>query len=112
MSFWGKLKHISNQKGTTIDVIGDIIIYIKSYLQRASKEYGEIDYGELLRSERFIKQAKEFDPKDTKRFDLVMAKGYALMCHANYEALLHIHKEDPFKENEVNVMLLAMGKWG
>ena len=43
-----------------------------------------MDYGELNRSERFLKQAKEFDPKDTKRFDLVMAKGYALMCLENY----------------------------
>lgn len=107
----GKLKHISNQKAGSVDVISDIIIYIKSYLQRADKEYHEIDYGELIRSERFIKQAKEFDPKDTKRFDLVMARGYALMCHANYIALRNQHKEDSFKEDEVNAMIRALDKW-
>lgn len=106
----GKLKHISNQKAGSVDIIADIILYIKSYIQRANKEFGEIDYGELLKSERFIKQAKEFDPKETKRFDLVMAKGYALMCHENYQSLLHQHREDPFKVDEVNAILSALAK--
>jgi len=107
----GKLKHIANVKAGNVDVISDIIIHIKSYLQRADKEFGEVDYGELIKSERFLKQAKEFDPKDTRRFDLIMAKGYALMCHENYLALLHQHKEDSFKESEVNAILYALEKW-
>lgn len=107
----GKLKHIKNVKAGSVDIISDLILYIKSYLQRAVKEYGEIDYGALIRSERFIRQAKEFDPQDTKRFDLVMAKGYALMCHENYLALLNQYKEDTFKEDEVNAMINALDKW-
>lgn len=103
----GKLKHIKNVKAGSVDIISDIIIYIKSYLQRAEKDYGEIDYGELIRSERFIQQAKEFDAKDTKRFDLVMAKGYALMCHANYIALFQQHRPDAFPENEVSAIVNA-----
>lgn len=107
----GKLKNIANVKAGSVDVISDIIILIKSYLQRANSDIGEIDYGALIRSERFFKQAKEFDPKDTRRFDLVMAKGYALMCHENYIALLEQHKEDPFKEIEVNSIIRALEKW-
>jgi len=107
----GKLKNIANVKAGSVDVISDIIILIKSYLQRANPDIGEIDYGALIRSERFFKQAKEFDPKDTRRFDLVMAKGYALMCHENYLALLEQHKEDPFKEIEVNSIIRALEKW-
>jgi len=107
----GKLKHISNQKAGNVDIIADIILYIKSYLQRADKLYGEIDYGELIRSERFLKQAKEFDSKETKRFDLVMAKGYALMCHENYIALLHQNKSDSFREDEVTATLNALDRW-
>lgn len=108
----GKLKHISNQKAGSVDVIADIILYIKSYLQRADKEYGEIDYGELIRSERFLKQAKEFDAKETKRFDLVMAKGYSLMCLENYMALQQEQKNDGFQEHEVNAILGAFEKYG
>lgn len=107
----GQLKFIKNVKAGGINVISDIIIYIKSYLQRAKKEYGEVDYGELIRSERFLAQAKEFDAKDTKRFDLVMAKGYALMCHENYLALLQQYPEESFKEYEVNSTLAALDKW-
>lgn len=107
----GKLKHISNQKAGNVDIIADIILYIKSYLQRGNKDFGDIDYGALIRSERFIKQAKEFDAKETKRFDLVMAKGYALMCLENYDALLHQYKEEGFKENEVNAILGALERW-
>jgi len=107
----GKLKMISNQKAGSVDVIADIILYIKSYFQRADKQYGEVDYGELNRSERFIKQAKEFDAKDTKRFDLVMAKGYALMCMENYQALLNQRREDSFKPDEIGAFLLAIEKW-
>ena len=85
--------------------------FIKSYLQRGDKSIGEIDYGELIRSERFIKQAKEFDSKETKKFDLVMAKGYALMCLENYHALQNQHKEESFSSYEVTAVLDALDKW-
>jgi len=107
----GKLKLISNQKAGSVDVIADIILYIKSYLQRGDKSIGEIDYGELIRSERFLKQAKEFDSKETKKFDLVMAKGYALMCLENYHALQNQHKEESFSRDEVNAVLGALERW-
>lgn len=107
----GKLKLISNQKAGSVDVIADIILHIKSYIQRADKQYNEVDYGELIRSERFIKQAKEFDSKETKKFDLVMAKGYALMCLENYHALQNQHKEESFSGYEVNAVLDALDKW-
>jgi len=107
----GKLKFISNQKAGSVDVISDIILLIKSYFQRADKEHGEVDYGELNRSERFIKQAKEFDPKDTKRFDLVMAKGYALMCLENFLALRSEHQETTLKPDEIGAVIFALDKW-
>jgi len=107
----GKLKLISNQKAGSVDVIADIILFIKSYLQRGDKIIGEIDYGELIRSERFLKQAKEFDSKETKKFDLVMAKGYALMCLENYQALENEQKQEPLSGYVVDVVLGALDKW-
>jgi len=108
----GGLKFIKNMnvKGGE-NTISDIIIHIKKYLQRGAKEHGEIDYGELIRSERFILQAQEFDAYDTKKSDLIMAKGYCLMCHDNYLTLLHQHKEDSFKPDEIGAFLLAIDKW-
>lgn len=109
--FGGKLKYISNQNAGTVDVIEDIILCIKRYMQRANKDYGEIDYGELVRSERFIKQALAFNSKETKKFDLVMAKGYALMCLENYFALQNQHKEENLNAYEVSAVLDALDKW-
>lgn len=82
------LKHIKTLKSGNVDTVSDIIRYIKSYIVEAKKEYDELDYGATIKSERLIEQIKKFDPTDTKKFDLVMAFGYWLMCHENYLVLL------------------------
>lgn len=109
--FGGKLRLIKNTKAGGVYIISDLILFIKSYLQRAAKEHGEIDYGELIRSERFLLQAREFDSFDTKKSDLIMAKGYCLMCHENYLTLLLQHKEENLNAYEVSAVLDALDKW-
>jgi len=85
----GTLKHIKNVKAGNVDIIADLILYIKNYLLEGNEEYGEIDYGKTIKSEKLLAQLKDFDPDDTKKSDLVMAFGYTLMCHYNYLVLLN-----------------------
>lgn len=106
----GTLKHIKNVKAGGVDTIADIILYIKNYLQEGKAEYGEIDYGETIKSERLIKQLKEFDPADTKKFDLVMAFGYCLMCHENYLALLTVREDNRYQSTQINSVMRALFK--
>lgn len=104
-------KHIRNSKSGGTDTIADIILYIKNYLQRGNLLYGEIDYGALIKSERLIKQLKEFEADDTKKYDLVMAIGYALMCHENYLALLvQPVQETAYKDSEMRVVMQRLAK--
>lgn len=104
------LKHIRNSKSGNVDTVADIILYIKNYLQKGHKEYGEIDYGETIKSERLIKQFKIFDSNDTKPYDLVMGFGYALMCHYNYLALLSKPIQKGYESSEINIILNALSK--
>lgn len=105
------LKHIKNTKSGNVDTVSDMIVHFKSYLLPGNPEYGEIDYGRLIRSERLLKQLKEFDPANTKPFDLHMAKGYALMAHDNYIALQSVVQDDRYKPNEINAVVSALEKY-
>lgn len=102
------LKLIKNVKSGGVDTIADIILYIKNYLLEANPKFGEIDYGATIKSERLLKQLKEFDPEDTKKFDLVMAFGYLLMCHENYLALLTIREDNRYQSTQINSVLRAL----
>lgn len=105
------LFHITNQKSGRVDTVADIIVFIKNYLLRANKEFGEIDYGATIMSERLIKQLKEFESDDTKKYDLVMSFGYTLMAHENYLALLSRPGEDDrYKASEMNMVMSALQK--
>ena len=84
-----ELRHIRNSKSGAVDTVADIIYYTQNYLIPGNPDHNEIDYGNLIKSERLIKQWKDFDPANTKPYDLAMGFGYTLMCHENYVALLN-----------------------
>lgn len=104
------LKHIKNSKSGNVDMIADLIMYIKKYLTRAREEYGEIDYGATIKSERLIKQFKNFESDDTKKYDLVMAFGYTLMAHEIYLALLQKPVDMGYQASEINAVLNALNR--
>jgi hypothetical protein len=104
----GNLRHIKNVKSGGVDTVADLIMVIKKYLQRASKEHGEIDYGETIKSERLIKQLKNFDSYDTKPFDMVMSFGYCDLAHEIYLALLSAPPLEGYPANEINSVLNAL----
>ena len=90
-------------------MIADLIMYIKIPYQRR-EEYGEIDYGATIKSERLIKQLKDFESGDTKKYDLVMAFGYTLMAHEIYLALLQKPVDTGYQASEINAVLNALSK--
>jgi hypothetical protein len=103
------LFHITNQKSGRVDTVADIILYIKNYLLPGLVQFGEIDYGKTIMSERLIKQFKEFESDDTKKYDLVMSFGYTLMAHENYLALLSRPKGDEgYKYSEIATVMNAL----
>lgn len=106
-----QLRHIRNSKSGGVDTVGDIILYTKQYLQPGNELYNEIDYGNLVKSERIIKQWKEFESDNTKPYDLVMDFGYTLMCHENYLALMNKPiSEDLYKDSEISIVMRRLQK--
>ncbi len=104
------LKHIRNSKSGNVDTVADLILYIKNFLTKGNKQYGEIDYGETIMSERLIRQFKIFESDNTKPYDLVMGFGYCLMCHFNYLALLSKPVNSGYDASEINAVLRALSK--
>jgi hypothetical protein len=49
----------------------------------------ENDYGGALRSERLLEQLANFDPKNTRVYDLVMAWGWCLLCGEILQTVTH-----------------------
>lgn len=101
------LKHIRTLKSGGVDTVADFILYIKNYIQEADKNLGEIDYGEMIHSERLIKQLMDFDPDDTKRFDLVITMGYTLMAHENYLILMHDKSDKMYEASAISQIYQA-----
>lgn len=102
------LKHIKNSNSGNTNTVSDLIMYISNYLLQGSPENGDIDYGKTIKSERLLKQLKEFDPNDTKKFDLAMAFGYCLWAHEVYIGILTMPDTSRYRENEVNAVIAAL----
>jgi hypothetical protein len=102
------LKHIKNANSGNTNTISDLIMYIASYLLEGNPVSGDIDYGATIKSERLLKQLKEFDPNDTKKFDLVMSFGYTVMAHEIYMAIMNKPDQSLYRISEVNAVLSAL----
>lgn len=60
------------------DMLETIIRLIKNYID--SPAAGDKDYGRTIKAERLLKQLMDFNPQDTRLYDLVMAFGYTLLA--------------------------------
>lgn len=74
------------------EMLETVVRLIKNYIERPRP--GEKDYGKTIQSDRLLTQLMNFDAKDTKLFDLVMAWGYCLLCYETYMASLLSTEED------------------
>lgn len=78
------------------DMMETLVRVIKQYFKRPKKGSGEKDYGPTFLSERALQQCMDFDIKETKLYDLVMALGYALFGVDIYIDILMFDSMDVF----------------
>ncbi len=78
---------------------------IKMYLYKP--EEGGKDYGKIFKSERIIRQLSDVDVTDTKKYDLFMAFGYALLCDDTYTTMLMTNQSRGNSEMSINDLLRA-----
>lgn len=82
------------------DMLETIVRVIKQYFKRPKPGSGEKDYGPTFRSDRGLQQLMDFDVKDTKLYDLVMALGYALLVIDIYLDILLFVNTDEYANPE------------
>lgn len=77
------------------EMLETIVRIIKNYIERPRQ--GEKDYGATIQAERLLRQLMDFDPEDTRLFDLVMAFGYCLLCYEIYVSIRY-HPDDDYSD--------------
>lgn len=55
---------------------------------------GEVDYLKEAKSPILYEQAMNFDPKDTKRFDVAVAYGWYCVAYESFNQLLEDKEKD------------------
>jgi hypothetical protein len=88
------------------DMLETMVRLIKNYIERPQN--GQKDYGQTILSERLLQQLMDFNPEDTKLFDLHMAFGYCLLCHDIYIASLYQTEKDFYNPNNIAAVLGAL----
>jgi hypothetical protein len=100
-----QLIRITANSAFTRDMLEMIVRLIKQYIEEPSK--GDRDYGKTIKSERLIRQLMDFNPEDTRRYDLVMAFGWCLVAKYLYtESLLAPQYEVP--PSEISSVMRAL----
>jgi hypothetical protein len=91
---------------TNNEMLETIVRVIKNYFKRVKPGSGEKDYGPTFLSERGLQQCMDFDPKETKLYDLVMALGYALFAMDLYIDILMFVNQDEYANPDNFVAVL------
>ncbi len=81
------------------DMLETLIRLIKNYIEQP--EAGVKDYGATIKSEKLLKQLMDFNPEDTKKYDLVMSFGYCLLARELY--LDSLMSSDNNMMNDANI---------
>ncbi len=85
------------------EILETFIRLIKTYIEAPPD--GERDYGKTIKAERLLNQLMNFDPEDTKIFDLVMCMGWALFAFEQwFNSLKHEYDEYHDPNNIASVM--------
>ena len=100
-----QLIRITANSAFTRDMLEMIVRLIKQYIEEPPK--GERDFGKTIKSERLLRQLMDFNPEDTRRYDLVMAFGWCLVAKYLYtESLLAPQYEVP--PSEISSVMRAL----
>lgn len=100
------IRNTSNSQSNK-GILEDMVRVIKNYIRKPVQ--GEKNYGKTIKSERFLKQAMDFDATDTKKSDAVMGAGYTLLGMEVYLALLMEFKED-YSGSAYNALMTALSR--
>lgn len=88
------------------EMLETIVRLIKNYIERA--RVGEKDYGKTIAAERLLTQLMNFDPENTKLYDLVMAWGYCLLCYEIYVNVRYNPNDDLRDPRKIAAVLGAL----
>lgn len=88
-----KLNEDSKPVSATEERINNYIRAIKRFW-REPKTEGEVDYLKEAKSPILYEQAMNFDPKDTKRFDVAVAYGWYCVAYESFNQLLEDKEKD------------------
>lgn len=100
-----QLIKITANSASTKEMLETIVRVIKTYINEPKE--GEKDFGKTILSDRLLKQLMDFDPLDTRVYDLVMALGYTLFCYETYMDML-LNPVDEFPADSYGSALLAL----
>jgi hypothetical protein len=78
--------------GTDKTMMEALVRVIKNYIEKPSD--GETDYGKYIKSTRLLKQIMDFNPLDTRVYDLVMCFGWLLFALDIYMDILLNNPDD------------------
>lgn len=92
-----KFIKMTSNSAVNKELLETIIRLVKTYIHKPPK--GEKDYGKTFKSRRTLEQLGDFDPTDTRKFDLAMALGYTLLCYETYLDMLLYDSETYSADN-------------
>lgn len=101
---------IKTQGSGNTKTIEDLIKLGRTYLLEANPEYGEIDYGKLIKTLRLLQQLSGLDPAYTKIYDLAMSFLYTLFGHEHYMEILAKPQDENYSEDKVLAVLHALNR--
>lgn len=88
------------------ELLETLVRLVKNYIERVKP--GEKDYGKTILSDRLLTQLMNFNPEDTKLFDLHMAWAYCLLCYELYVSLMFASEEDYYNPKTIAAVLGAL----
>ncbi len=102
-----KLIRTTSNSADSREMLETLVRLIKNYIEQP--EEGAKDYGKTIRSERLLNQFLNFDPEDTKKYDLVMSFGYCLLARELYLDSL-MNPNDGMTGDTVREVLMALAR--
>lgn len=97
---------VRSRNATQNELMETIIELIKHYTFKGDD--GESEYARTIKSLKLLQQLIKFDPLDTKKSDLVMSMGYALLAYIVYQSELSQIKDEMFDEVSIRAAFSAL----
>lgn len=97
---------VRSRNATQNELMETLIELIKHYTYRGDE--GESEYARTIKSVKLLNQMIKFDPLDTRKSDLVMGFGYALLAYIVNQAELSRNINNEVDELTARAMLRAL----